>query len=399
MRTKQENKFNFNNFLILFFLFFTYSLNSFSNKCEPLFHEVTKIKNHSSFQERLEITNQHHRISMNELVSEMLHDGKLIYKGDHDYQPGTEFLASNEFDWSKTPFDSNSTDVLVGFGTNSAWDIALRKKAKTLMIADWSPIPLIAQQYLVAPLIRISKSPAELIVMLAGMPAEEARNLTLSQAFNLAKNFDVKTFKEQSPTVHRLLIVLANNPAISDSELKFLTAYYRPRLGYANMPGMYGPFNQLRSYSFAFLHSFYQKRYDPKLVGNQVSVFSTQNNFNYLKNLFDSQQVFFAMASITDTKFYQIVHTKMIEKNYSKVSFSVTNIFDCGCYNGLTFIDFQNYLKNLFSIFGDKSDLTVFRTTNNVPPHGYYRYQIKKDSDIPQYDEKDSSALIYSEAG
>lgn len=35
------------------------------------------------------------------LIQEMAKEGSLLYIGNHEYSPGTEFLASNEFDWAK----------------------------------------------------------------------------------------------------------------------------------------------------------------------------------------------------------------------------------------------------------------------------------------------------------
>ncbi len=87
----------------------------------------------------------------------------ILYHGSHVYRRGSEFLASNEEAWSKTPIDQEKTDVLVGFGTNSAWDIAFRKRAEELIIADWSPWPVLAHAYFLAPLIRIAKSPQEFL--------------------------------------------------------------------------------------------------------------------------------------------------------------------------------------------------------------------------------------------
>jgi len=326
------------------------------------------------------------------LLTEMQKDGSLVYVGNHEYEPGTEFLASNEFDWAqKTIKDSTETDVIIGFGTNTAWDIALGKKAKHMVIADWSPWPVIAQRYLVQPLLRTSKTPQEFILQLAGIPKENANGLSLSEAFTLARQFSSFPAARVSADVTKHLKNLAEDPSVSELELKFLSTYFMPRLGRNISLNGFGPFPLLRHPSFAMLYSFYQKRYDPSLVGNVESVFSSLENFNYLKNLFDSGHVSFGITSVTDMAFYEAIKEKKMSSTLKRITLSVTNIFDCGCYNGLTFSDFRKYLKETLKIF--KSSVTVFRTTNNVPPHGYYKYDLKTEEDIPVIDEFDSSAL------
>ncbi len=268
-----------------------------------------------------------------------------------------------------------------------------------MVIGDWSPWPVIAQRYLIQPLIRISKSPQELILQLAGIPKDQAKDLSLSDAFNLTRKFDGLPISRQAPEVLKLLNDLAQDPNISEIELKFLATYFRPRLGDNISVGGFGPFQQLRHPTFALLHSFYGKRYSPEVAGSTDNIFSNQQNFQYLKNLFDSGNVSFGITSVNDMSFYQKVKATKMHGSLKRITLSVTNIFDCGCYNGLTFSDFQKYIRDSLTIF--KSAVTVHRTTNNVPPHGYYKYEVNTADDIPKLDEFDSSALDenYKQAG
>lgn len=360
--------------------------------CIDLFTKEKLFSSHELEQRQQIIKRNHSFRDGSILVEEMAKDGSLIYLGDHQYSPGTEFLASNEFDWAqKSSPDRTETDVVVGFGTNNVWDIALNKKAKHMVIGDWSPWPVISQRFLIQPLIRVSKSPQELILQLAGIPKELAKGLSVSEAFLVTRQFDSLPISRQAPEVLKLLNELALDPNISEIELKFLTTYFRPRLGDNASLGGFGPFQQLRHPSFALLHSFYSKRYSPEIAGVSDNVFSSQKNFQYLKDLFDSGNVSFGITSVNDMSFYEKVKSAKMSGPLKRITLSVTNIFDCGCYNGLTFSDFRKYLKEALNIF--KSPVTVHRTTNNVPPHGYYKYEIKTEDDIPKLDEFDSSAL------
>lgn len=363
----------------------------FSDTCHYFYKKQIKPLSKEALYLRDQIIQKNHRFTVGELLDNLKKDGKLIYKGSHKYQAGSEFLASNEFDWAQTPKDYEKTDIIIGFGTNSVWDLALRKKAEHIIIGDWSPWPIIAQAYLVAPLLRISKTPQEFIYMLNGLPSKFAYGKSLSDVFNIGKNFSLSRVSEQRTMVEMLLVDLANNPLITEKELQFLTTYFRPRLGDNLNPSGYGPFENLRSPQFALVSFFYDRRYNPQLVGEVDSIFSSIDNFNYLKSKFDGDKVKYGLTSITDLEFYKTVSESSKFPAKSKVTFSVSNVFDCGCYNGLTFFDFQKYLKSMIDIF--KNPITVFRTTNSSPPHGFYRYFIPSKEKIPSSDEIDSTAI------
>lgn len=374
-------------FFLLFFV-----LGSFSAEvCLHFYEKSYRVLSRSELAKRQSLTLRSHQFHTNELLAEMNQAGLLIYQGKHKYQSGTEFLASNEFDWSKTPMDRSPTDVVVGFGTNSVWDIALRKNAKQMIIGDWSPWPLISQAFLISPLMRIAESPQEFLVMISGMPKVASKGKTIEQVFEIAQIFSGLHPEEKRGIIEILLMDLAKDSRISELELKFLTTYFRPMYAENIHPLGWGPFEKLRHPQFANLISFYSKRYNPVVVGEQDSIFSTQENYSKIKRMYTSKQVKYALTSITDLDFYQQVVSVNSNKGFKDYTFSVSNVFDCGCYNGLSFKDFQLYLKKLMNIV--QSPITVFRTTNNTPPHGYYRYQINSDKDIPFNDEYDSSAL------
>lgn len=352
--------------------------------CKQLFTEQ------KDFVRRLKIIKQDHHWSLSELLFQFKRDGKLFYRGKHTFEPGTDFLASNEYDWLATPFDHKPSDVLIAFGTNSAWEIAVNKNVKSLYIADWSPYPLLASAYLISPLIKIAKTPHELIVLLSGrIPTAELVNHSLNELFETSRFYVNENRPEKTAETNSFLKYLARQN-ISDFELQFLTSYFYGLAGKNIGKNNLGPFENLRHASFAKLLNFFDQRYSPSVaaIHNQklsvdtalesFSVFSSLKNFNKLKFLFDNNRIHYGLTEITDTNFYQMVQQKEKANGYQKYTLSITNIFDCGDYNGLTIFDLQNYLKNTMSIFGatETNPLVVFRTTNIQPPHGFYRYDL-----------------------
>lgn len=371
-------------------------------RCESVFAESTRMA------ARLQIIEQAPHLELSELLFNFKKDGKLIYQGKHKYEPGTEFLASNEYDWLSTPFDHKPADVLVAFGTNSAWEIAVNKKVKSLYIADWSPYPLLASAYIVSPLIKIAKTPQEFIILLSGqIPTKALTERPLDDIFNDSTRFAANPTAEKHAQVKTFLEYLAQQK-ISDFELKFLTSYFYGLTDPARSATALGPFSNLRYASYAKILNFFDQRYSPTVVEmqnpqtnrtvtlEQASAFSSQENFNTLRNLFATDNVHYGLTSITDLSFYKSVQKIEARLGYGKYALSITNIFDCGDYNGLTHKDLQTYLRGTMDIFAANKDnpLVVFRTTNTQPPHGFLRYDLTQKKQVLEL--KDDQDLAHA---
>lgn len=373
-------------FLLLAFVFFGAQGYATTDgvRCESLFKSPTALE------ERLQIIENPVSLELSEMLFQMNTEKKLVYRGNHQFEPGTEFLASNEFDWLGTPFDHKPADTLVAFGTNSAWEIAVDKNVKSMYIADWSPYPLLASAYIVSPLIKIAKSPKEFIILLSGrIPTKKLLQESLDETFYHARQYSLFLTPEKLTETKSFLSFLARQ-AISDFELKFLTSYFLGLAGQNAGPQSLGPFVNLRYASYARLLNFYDQRYGPSVVEEanrdvvkkttlkRASVFSSPINFQRLRRLFLKDQVHYGLTSITDMKFYEAVRRK--EQMLGRMSYviSISNIFDCTHYNGLTHLDLQNFLLGVTQIFGatSKSPLVVFRTSNTHPPHEFHRYDL-----------------------
>jgi len=385
---------NMRHFILPFLLLAGLARPAYSLGAAPSCESVFVSKSSPDISKRLKIIEAPKSFQLSELLLQLKKDRKLVYEGDHKYEPGTEFLASNEFDWLSTPFDHKPADVLVAFGTNSAWEIAVDKKVKSLYLGDWSPYPLLASAYLVSPLIKMARTPKEFVVLLSGrIPTPENSQGTLDQTFLESTRYAASLKADKIPEVKKFLTHLAENPSLSDFELKFLTSYFYALAGVHVGENQLGPFSKLRYASYGRLLGFFDQRYSPDVVSehnrdgvptvtlDQASVFSSQDNFNKLREIFVSDHVQYGLASITDMKFYEAIKKAEGARRYA---LSITNIFDCGDYNGLTPKDLQNFLLGTMKTFNASAanPLVVFQTTNTQPPHGFLRHDLTNTDQV-----------------
>ncbi len=318
------------------------------------------------------IINVNHRHTADYYLEEMKLKNLLIYRADHTYKKGTEFLLSNEFDWYKSQIKKTTTDVVIGFGTNALWDISVLNQAKSMVVADWSPWPLIAHAFILSPLIRISKSPAELIFRISGMPGKDSAGLLLQEAFSMAKRFTLSKLSDQKIKVIELLNELAENSELTDSELKFLTTFFRPRLGdNLNPQNGFGPFYDLKSPNTANLTYYLEQRYSPDFIGDAQSALSSNRNFEYLQSMFSTGPIKYALTDVMDLRFYEESLHHYFLQNLSHFSLSFSNLFDCEHYNGLNAESFAGLKTQLQKLFTSKRTF-LYRTEGKTQPYRYY---------------------------
>lgn len=325
---------------------------------------------------RSELIGRNHVLSVAELLSELVDTRRVVYQKNISYIKGHEYLASNEFNFHENQLREISSDLIVGFGTNSVWDLALKSQSSKMIIADWSPWPIIAQAFLISPLLRIANSPAEFICMINGMPASTAANLGLIDAFRISKEFTLAPLKDQFERVRVLLNDLCLDTRINELELKFLTTYFRPRLNDNLNKLCYGPFSDLSSPNIANISYYYDERYNPKKTGTTQNVFSAAENFNKLKQMFLDGNVYYAVAEVSDLLFYQSIKNKFLDIDVvSSVAVNFSNIFECGYYNNLNFANLLELTKQIFKMY--QRPLTIYFTEGRQNPHLYHQYEIR----------------------
>ncbi len=349
------------------------SINSLASQelCQFLY----KQKELSKFQlaRRQQIISKNHQLEMDTLLAVMEQKGSLVYKGQHQYKSGSQYIASNVFDWQKTPKDYVPTDLIIGFGTNSVWDIAARKRAKKMIVADWNPWPLIGQAYLMAPLLKVASTAEEFVVMLYGLPKSQAWGKSLEQVFDLGKKLNLVSPTGRRENIEKLLFELANNSRVNELELKFLTTFFRARFSENQLNDQYGPFKDLKDPLIGQVFYFFNKRYHPQFNSGVDSVLSDRTQYQYLREHFAAHKVQYALTSIDDFNFYKSVFKAL--PSIEGYTLSISNIFDSE-YNGFSQSDLRKYLATLNELSG--KPFTVFGTTNNQMPHNYYRYEFSQ---------------------
>jgi hypothetical protein len=315
-------------------------------------------------------------------MQELRTSGDVIFSGKHGWVPGSDFLSSNEGDWYNTPFDNKPTDLMIAFGTNSFWEIAVNKKAKNVILGDWSPLPLLAHAFVISPLIRISATPVDFIRYLDGQ-APNGTPGDIKQTLYRANMSPELIISQQR--VQTLLEDLAAKSEISDVELYFLSQYFWSRTSDQALSA--SPFRGVRSASFMHLAGFLGYRYAEASEDQlKKSVLHNPFLFTELKKIFTEKRIKYAWTEIANPEFYRKV--KATYPDAKDWTVSATNIFDMN-YNNHNYETFKRYLESLISIAGitEIKPLTVFRTTSGAPPHGFYRYDVKNVSDIPALDQ------------
>ena len=320
----------------------------------------------------LQIINQNHILTSADYIKHLEKENRLVYNGDPAFVGGTEFLASNEFDWHKSARGYSPADAVVGFGTNSLWDLALMTGASSILIADWSPWPIVAHAFILEPLIRIAESPQEFVCMVSGIPKSKAKNLSLSATFEYAKHFTLSKINDQKDDVMQLLKDLATDLRIDEIQMKCLTTYFRPRLGEnLNATTGYGPLPILKSPNIANFTYYFEQRYNPIYLNNAKTVFSTQANFEFVKSIFMNKRVFYSVSKVNDVAFYKALQKNPQFQDLKKIALSLSNIFSCGYYNGLDNQSMQVLFDEVRTLFKN-NQVMAYRTQPRDAPYEYF---------------------------
>ena len=276
----------------------------------------------------------------------------------YDKAPSTKktgWPASNEFDFFAGTIDSRPADIFAGFGNNHVWDLAMRRRAKTVVLADRDPGVLKTQHLLYKPLLRLTRTPAEFVSVLAGVPLpQRLRDAPVEQAFA-----HIAIHRSRLPTHERLDFIdsivrrMKADPAIDEHQRAFveyhLTWSIRPGpkgfRGFAarGRPAYRGGLSAYGDQRTLFY--LFRKRYDKNAAtgGWRVrrkrresrafddplfSVLSSQANFDWLKGIFEADQVYYIVADIRDAGAYRALGAFAREQQRKVSGLATSNIFD-----------------------------------------------------------------------
>jgi hypothetical protein len=288
--------------------------------------------------------------------------------------------------------DQSPTDVVIGFGTNSAFDIAVRKDAKALIFADWHPEPLQCIANLITPLALVARSPSEFFSFLAMVPiAESQANEPLASLLPLLnQSYNHYRFSgrngAEGPRFNlfsRLVDRLAQDPRISDEQIAFVGLYFNSLLF-----GSPSPFsakldifiNYFLRYSFPASSSqgvdlpFGSERFE--------TAFSSLEAFRRLQSLL--LRAHYLQMPILDDDGYAAAKRFAEARGLASFTLSISNIFDVN-YNLRAFGDgaLTAFLRRRVAELGSPArPLVVFRTSQIALPHDYFRYSLESPGDV-----------------
>jgi len=327
------------------------------------------------------------------------------------------FAASNEYDWASTPWDESPTDVVLGFGTNSAWDIAVRKNAKALVLGDIVGEPLYAQNYLLRPLLLIAESRADFLSMLAGFelpPELKASGEPIENVFDyLVKKTqgyvsglaaqrsrsvterDRQSFaemrNERLQNYALLINRLRQDKRITPDQIYMVNAYTSAlvtggldRKDAAFLGGVYSHWVYSGERYDLFLSAFNQ-RYNPRLLVEQgaprnlvehpfFSTFASDEAFKRLQYLFNGH-IYYVGAELREDNLYQTLRSWGDQKGYRDYTLSISNIIDVVGGNPAEVLSqYQNQVRQALSTPGHP--VILFQTQGVKTVHTYSRHEL-----------------------
>ncbi len=329
-------------------------------------------------------------------------ESRLLFDDGKD--PGIfagEFFASNEFDWFRTPFDTSETDVLIGFGTNSAWDLAVRKNAKAMVLVDWKRDVLLAQEKILRPLVLASNSPGEFLCHLNAVPVPPGiERYPLEEIFKYVSSFPKQGVQGvRSVAVEGFLTKLKAHPKLGPKHLEYIEAHLKALISETGNTQQYrfGKFEGMRVAALANLPVYFEQRYRPGFLlqagakASEVShpyfsFLSSGDAFKRLQTLF-TEKVYYAKGSYSDPAVMQAIRKMADSSHYTNYTLSLTNILDVMTQNSKHTHSrqlnvFLNDLHQDLNISRSRP-LTFFQTRRTEPPHQFERMVIHEPNTIP----------------
>lgn len=282
-----------------------------------------------------------------------------------------EFYASNEMDWHQAPIDKIVADTVIGFGTNNVWDIAVRKNAKRMIIADWSPRPLLLQEYLLRPLILISKNRFHFFQMIGAFS-----EVTPQEGQSL--------MEARRGAAEQVLRTMVLDQRFSAEHVAMVASYFKLKIEGKDLAPSFS--SQRSRELIEALEGYYHQRYNPRsLIADGAhsgvindpffSSFSSEQSFQILRRIFDGN-IYYARTEFDHPGFYGKVRDLFSSNEYA---LTVTNIIDFAyeTYSQPALATF--HLRRLVKIVQSNllshvdQSVTFFQTRGTAYAHNYQR--------------------------
>ena len=336
------------------------------------------------------------RIIAEKFVKKLKEDPRTWYfdeNADDKQEFNRSFVASNETDWHRMEEDYSHSDLILGYGTTMAWNHAVRKKSRAIVIADIALPPLIVHRFLFEPLIKASNSRADFFHLLSGTN-KDLVDFTVNDFKTHHYDFsDQKEFRQHIFLVLFNLRRLSKDPKVSALELEFITLYYS-QLIFGDRSDRYGMdlFTEGVVTSGIFqivgylIDSLPQnpKWADELLELNKFySAFSSESSFRYLKKIVSNQQIFYSRGSAFDKELNNTISNLAKVNNMKTVTINLSNIIDFIDSSSEFTINQQRYFGDLVNWYSSsEAPVIIFQTRGTRGSHFYERHVLDENSKL-----------------
>lgn len=307
-----------------------------------------------------------------------------------------EFYALNETDFHKAEVDYEPVDVVVGFSTNSAWDIAVRRRAKVLVLADWDSRPLIAQEYILRPVFEFARSRAQFLSLLLGIPVEEPRRgLPLGEFLKAVRVSAAHLVGEHEGFRRDVLESVADDAKLGPVYAAVLHRYYdtrdeMERIESAVLTPPRSLFPGRNGWRCANVLCEFFMRYDPGLAREKPSALIDEPHFSFLaseeaflhlREMFVSGHVYYAWSDYVDQGLYRTVAQVMKARGLKTIAVSTSNIADSTHHPSTkrleaAYLSFVRATLSSLREAGLTLPFTFYQTRGIAYPHEFERHVV-----------------------
>lgn len=336
----------------------------------------------------------------------------LFWENTPDPVSPTEFYSSNETDWHIAEMDFDPVDVVIGFGTNNVWDIAVRKDAKIMVIGDHVAGPLIGQEYILKAMFKHAQTRAQFLGLLRSIPVRlDSSNLSLLDLFDhVHAEMRFARGQERQLFMDAILEDVRTDPELGPLYAQVLEQYYSSLFMYEiglmdfpehlqilKTPFSPSPIYSPRAYMVPEIADSFVARYSPQnkrgvprdfLEHPFASFLSSEAAYQRLRHLFVSGNVFYVRSDFQNQEIYRRVAHLALTRGYKTMAISTSNIADV---IWAEHFDVENKSNDFYRAFmgktaktlwdmGIASPLTFFQTRNWMLPHRFERHRIQPKS-------------------
>ena len=342
-----------------------------------------------------------------------LKDSKQLLFYEKSPQANMGFISSNEYDIYERTMDTRKSEIFIGAGSNSVWDLATRRNTDIMVIWDVNEEIIIAQEYLYKPLILIADSPAEFLSFLSGIPLpEDIKDSPIGEVFkhiNMASRQILNELPEQIERSNRFIAEIEKSirehPGLGVQHALFVKRhliYIRESKRFIENTFFRSKIEAENTFSYNVtsgarnnLYRDFERMYNPNLLvklgarkaqvmASNFSSFSSLESFKKLKRLFEGERVYYVIGNIFNRWGYKAV-AALSEKTGLKVSgFSISNIIDCTTKKDREKAELKDKIMSIIRSYLDIDyTFTIYETHGTRLPHTYVTFGIN-DQPIPK---------------